>query len=40
MKIALASDTWGYEEYDEPEPLTEWYKTGVEQKGLDEHGTK
>jgi hypothetical protein len=34
-----ASDVWGYEEYDEPEPLTEWYKDGVEQKGLDEHGT-
>jgi hypothetical protein len=31
----IASDTWGYEEYDEPEPLTEWYKDGVEAKGLD-----
>jgi hypothetical protein len=30
----IASDTWGYEEYDEPEPLTEWYKDGVEAKGL------
>ena len=30
----IASDTWGYEEYEEPEPLTEWYKTGVEAKGL------
>jgi hypothetical protein len=30
----IASDVWGYEEYDEPEPLTEWYKTGVEAKGL------
>ena len=29
-----ASDAWGYEEYDEPEPLTEWYKEGVEKKGL------
>jgi hypothetical protein len=36
----IASDTWGYEEWDEPEPLTEWYKDGVEAKGLDEHGTK
>jgi hypothetical protein len=36
----IASDTWGYEEYDEPEPLTEWYKDGVEARGLDEHGTK
>lgn len=30
----IASDTWGYEEYDEPEPLTEWYQEGVKQKGL------
>jgi len=30
----IASDTWGYEEYDEPEPLTEWYKDGVEARGL------
>jgi hypothetical protein len=30
----IASDTWGYEEWDEPEPLTEWYKDGVEAKGL------
>jgi len=30
----IASDTWGYEEYDEPEPLTEWYRAGVEAKGL------
>jgi len=30
----IASDTWGYEEYEEPEPLTEWYKDGVEAKGL------
>jgi len=30
----IASDTWGYEEYEEPEPLTEWYKEGVEAKGL------
>jgi hypothetical protein len=30
----IASDVWGYEEYDEPEPLTEWYKEGVEAKGL------
>ena len=31
----MASDTWGYEEYDEPEPLTEWYREGVEAKGLE-----
>ena len=31
----IASDTWGYEEWDEPEPLTEWYKQGVEDKGLE-----
>ena len=30
----IASGTWGYEEYEEPEPLTEWYKDGVEAKGL------
>jgi hypothetical protein len=30
----LASDVWGYEEYEEPEPLTEWYKDGVEARGL------
>jgi len=30
----IASDTWGYEEYEEPEPLTEWYKAGVEARGL------
>ena len=30
----IASDTWGYEEWDEPEPLTEWYRDGVEAKGL------
>ena len=30
----IASDTWGYEEWDEPEPLTEWYQAGVEAKGL------
>jgi hypothetical protein len=30
----IASETWGYEEWDEPEPLTEWYKQGVEDRGL------
>ena len=30
----IASDVWGYEEWDEPEPLTEWYRDGVEAKGL------
>ena len=29
-----ASADWGYEEWEEPEPLTEWYKQGVEDKGL------
>jgi hypothetical protein len=36
----IASEVWGYEEYEEPEPLTEWYKDGVKEKGLEEHGTK
>jgi len=31
----IASEVWGYEEYEEPEPLTEWYKEGVEAKGLE-----
>ena len=31
----IASAVWGYEEYEEPEPLTEWYKQGVEDKGLE-----
>jgi hypothetical protein len=31
----IASETWGYEEWNEPEPLTEWYKEGVEAKGLE-----
>ena len=30
-----ASADWGYEEWEDPEPLTEWYKQGVEDKGLD-----
>ena len=30
----IASEVWGYEEWDDPEPLTEWYKDGVEAKGL------
>ena len=30
----LAAETWGYVEWDDPEPLTEWYKEGVEAKGL------
>ena len=36
----IASEVWGYEEYKEPEPLTEWYKDGVQAKGLEEHGTE
>ena len=30
-----ASADWGYEEWEEEEPLTEWYKQGVEDKGLE-----
>jgi hypothetical protein len=30
----IASDVWGYEEWEDPEPLTEWYKQGVEDRGL------
>jgi Ferredoxin-like domain in Api92-like protein len=30
----IASEVWGYEEWEEPEPLTEWYQAGVEAKGL------
>jgi hypothetical protein len=30
----IASEVWGYEEWEEPEPLTEWYRAGVEDKGL------
>lgn len=29
-----AEQEWGYEFDEEPEPLTEWYKQGVEDKGL------
>ncbi len=29
-----ARDTWGYVEDEDPEPLTEWYKAGIEEKGL------
>lgn len=31
----MARDEWGWEFDEEPEPLTEWYKQGVEDKGLD-----
>lgn len=30
----LARDVWGYTEWEEPEPLTEWYKEGIKEKGL------
>ena len=30
----LAAEVFGYVEDEEPEPLTEWYKAGVEEKGL------
>lgn len=30
----VASEVWGYEEYEESEPLTEWYQDGVKEKGL------
>ena len=29
-----ARDEWGWEDDEEEEPLTEWYKQGVEDKGL------
>ena len=30
----LAAEVFGYVEDEEPEPLTQWYKAGVEEKGL------
>ena len=30
----FARDEWGWEDEEEPEPFTEWYKQGVEEKGL------
>ena len=30
----LAAEVFGYVEDEEPEPLTEWYKAGVEDRGL------
>jgi hypothetical protein len=32
--LELAEEAFGYVEDEEPEPLTEWYKAGVEDKGL------
>jgi len=32
--LELAETVFGYVEDEEPEPLTEWYKAGVEEKGL------
>ena len=32
--LELAEQVFGYVEDEEPEPLTEWYKAGVEEKGL------
>jgi hypothetical protein len=32
--LELAEEVFGYVEDEEPEPLTEWYKAGVEDKGL------
>ena len=32
--LELAEQVFGYVEDEEPEPLTEWYKAGVEDKGL------
>jgi hypothetical protein len=32
--LELAEEVFGYVEDEEPEPLTEWYKDGVEAKGL------
>jgi hypothetical protein len=31
----IAQEDWGYEFEEEPEPLTEWYRQGVTDKGLD-----
>jgi hypothetical protein len=36
--LELAEQVFGYVEDEEPEPLTEWYKAGVEDRGLS-HGT-
>ena len=35
MYKEMAFDLFGYEEEPEPEPLTDWYKQGVEDKGLE-----
>ena len=32
--LELAEEVFGYVEDEEPEPLTEWYKAGIEEKGL------
>ena len=32
--LELAGEMFGYVEEPEPEPLTEWYKEGVKDKGL------
>ena len=32
--LELAEQVFGYVEDEEPEPLTEWYKAGIEEKGL------
>ena len=32
--LELTKQVFGYVEWDDPEPLTEWYKEGVEAKGL------
>lgn len=33
----MAAKEFGYERDEEPEPLTEWYEDGVEEKGLKPH---
>jgi len=33
----MAAEEFGYERDEEPEPLTEWYEEGVEEKGLEPH---
>ena len=33
----MAAEEFGYERDEEPEPLTEWYEDGVEEKGLKPH---
>ena len=31
----MVAESWGYDDWEDTEPLTEWYTQGVEEKGLD-----